>query len=116
MYICGVMNDYITPDIYEKSDNDIVVDLGRRFRNYRVALRLTQKEVAEQAGVSVMTVVRFEKGETTAIRLDNLIALVRAIQTLEGIAEAIPDVPTSLYSRSTADATNKRAKKRRDEK
>ena len=47
---------------------------------------------------------------------DNFIALVRAIQTLEGIAETIPDVPTSLYSHSTADATNKRVKKRRDEK
>lgn len=41
MYVCVIVEDFIAPDIYEKSDNDIVLDLGRRFRNYRVVLRLT---------------------------------------------------------------------------
>ena len=72
MYVCVIVEDFIAPDIYEKSDNDIVLDLGRRFRNYRVALRLTQKEVAEQAGVSLMMVARFEKETAiTGHRPDN---------------------------------------------
>lgn len=50
-------------DLYERSDNSIASELGARFRSYRTALRLTQKEVAQQSGVNVMTVVRFEKGE-----------------------------------------------------
>ena len=39
------MDQYIDNDLYERSNNDIIVDLGARFKNYRMALRLTQKEV-----------------------------------------------------------------------
>ena len=57
------MNGLDITDLYERSDNSIASELGARFRSYRTALRLTQKEVAQQSGVNVMTVVRFEKGE-----------------------------------------------------
>lgn len=111
------MTNFSLMDIYEKSNNDIVVLLGQRFRDYRIALRLTQKEVSDQTGVSVMTIVRFERGEGSAIRLDNFVALMRAIQKLEGIAEFIPDMPTSLYDRPSVDSNVKRrVKKRKDEK
>lgn len=80
------MDQYIDNDLYERSNNDIIVDLGARFKNYRMALRLTQKEVSRQSGVSVMTIVRFERGECTAMRLDNFVALMRAIQKLDGIS------------------------------
>lgn len=117
MYICGVMDNFALIDIYEKSNNDIVVELGRRFRDYRIALRMTQKDIAEQTGVSVMTVLRFEKGEGATIRMDNFIALMRAIQRLEGIAESIPDIPSSLYNYSaSSEKPNQRVKKRRNEK
>lgn len=109
------MNTFLFNDIYEKSNNDIVVELGRKFRDYRIALRQTQKDVAEQAGVSVMTIVRFERGEGSAIRMDNFVALMRAIQKLEAISEAIPDVPASLYDPQPAEV-KRRVKKRRDEK
>ena len=98
-------------DLYEQSNNDIVVELGRRFRDYRIALRMTQKEIAQQSGLSVMTIVRFERGEGATIRFDNFIALMRAIQKLEGIAECIPDVPENLYESSVKKA-GQRVKKR----
>lgn len=110
------MNNILLTDIYGKSNNDIVVQLGQRFRDYRIALRLTQKEISEQTGVSVMTIVRFEKGEGSAIRLDNFVALMRAIQKLEVISEAIPDIPASLYDRQVAYNVKRRVKKRKDEK
>lgn len=111
------MNSLVLLDLYERSNNDIAVDLGRRFKDYRIALRLTQKEVAEQSGVSIMTIVRFEKGEACSIRLDNLIALMRAIQRLEGIAESIPEVQRSLYDVvKEPGATYKRVRRRRNEK
>lgn len=97
-------------DLYEKSNNDIVIELGQRFRDYRIALRMTQKEIAEQCGISVMTVVRFERGDNTAIRLDNFIALMRSIQRLENIAECLPDMPVSLYD-THAEKTNQRIRK-----
>ena len=108
-----MINELYREDLYSRSNNDIVVDLGRRFRDYRIALRLTQKEVAFQSGVSVMSIVRFEKGD--GIRLDNLVALMRAIEKLEDIAEFIPEMPSSLYDLPVRKVTQ-RVKKRRNER
>ncbi len=110
-----MINEINRLDLYERSDNDIMIDLGKRFRDYRIALRMTQKEIACQSGVSVMTIVRFERGEGATIRLDNFIALMRSIQLLEGILECIPDMPTSLYETANK-RQSQRVKKRRNEK
>lgn len=100
MYICIMVNDELLQDTYAFSNGELAAQVGERFRDYRTALRLTQKQVALQSGVSVMTIVRFEKGQGNSIRLDNLIALLRAIQRLDDITTLIPDVPMSLYSKS----------------
>ena len=60
-----------------------------------------------------MTIVRFEKGD--GIRLDNLVALMRAIEKLEDIAEFIPEMPSSLYDLPVRKVTQ-RVKKRRNER
>lgn len=110
-----MINELNRLDLYERSNNDIVVDLGRRFRDYRIALRMTQQEIASQSGISVMTIVRFEKGEGSTIRFDNFVALMRAIQRLEGISNCIPDMPENLYDISFR-KRSQRVKKRSDEK
>lgn len=86
-------------DIYEWSNGDIAARIGARFRDYRTALGLSQKQVAVQSGVSVMTIVRFERGQGNSIRLDNLIALLRAVQRLDDVADLIPEMPQSLYAK-----------------
>ena len=111
------MINFLDQDLYEKSNNDIIVELGRKFRNYRVALRLTQKEIAEQTGMSVMTIVRFERGEGSSIRLDNFIALLRAVQKLEMVYELIPNMPNSLYDApANTYKANRRVRRRSNEK
>lgn len=111
------MNEYFDTELYERSNNDIIVSLGARFRDYRMALRLTQKEISEQSGVSVMTIVRFERGESASIRLDNFVALMRSIQKLEWIAEIIPSIQTSLYDAQVGKkGSNGRVRKRRNER
>ena len=111
------MNEYFDTELYERSNNDIIVSLGARFRDYRMALRLTQKEISEQSGVSVMTIVRFERGESASIRLDNFVALMRSIQKLEWIAEIIPSIQSSLYDAQVGKkGSNGRVRKRRNER
>lgn len=111
------MNEYFDPNLYERSNNDIIVSLGARFRDYRMALRLTQKEISEQSGVSVMTIVRFERGESTSIRLDNFVALMRSIQKLEWIAEVIPSIQPSLYDVQVGKkGSSGRVRKRKNER
>lgn len=111
------MNNLDISDLYERSDSDIVSKLGARFRDYRIALRMTQKDVAEQSGISVMTIVRFENGEGGSIRLDTFVSLLRAIQKLEGIAESIPEIPVSLYDERAARRKQKqRVRRKKDER
>ena len=99
MYICGMRENEQIQDTYEYSNGELAALLGERFRNYRNSLGLSQTEVALNSGVSVMTIVRFEKGQGNSIRLDNLIALFRAIQRLDDIMELVPDMPESLYAK-----------------
>ena len=99
MYIC-IMGDFEQiQDTYEYSNGELAAQLGERFRDYRSALGLSQKQVALQSGVSVMTIVRFERGQGNSIRLDNLIALLRAIQRLDDITGVVPEMPQSLYAK-----------------
>ena len=99
MYICNMRENEQIQDTYEYSNGELAALLGERFRNYRNTLGLSQKDVAINSGVSVMTIVRFERGQGNSIRLDNLIALFRAIQRLDDIMELVPDMPDSLYAK-----------------
>ena len=101
MYICAMRETEQIQDTYEYSNGELAAQLGDRFRNYRNSLGLSQKEIALNSGVSVMTIVRFEKGQGSSIRLDNLIALFRAIQRLDDIMELVPDMPESLYTKKS---------------
>ena len=111
------MNNLDLTELYGRSNNDIIVELGRRFRAYRIALRMTQKDIAVGGGGAGGAIVRFENGNGCSIRIDNFVALMRSIQRLESIAEIIPDIPASLYDIQTADnRVKRRVKRRRDEK
>ncbi|MBP5675788.1 MAG: helix-turn-helix transcriptional regulator [Bacteroidales bacterium] len=113
MYICH-MNAFDTEDLYAESNHDIVGLLGKEFRSYRLALRLTQKEVAERAGISVMTLVRFESGESSSLSLVNYLSLLRVIRKLETIMDTIPEMPDSLYVRRKK-AAPQRVRRRKNE-
>lgn len=51
-YICNMITEY---GIDAKSNAEIISELGGRFKEYRLFCDLTQKEVAEKAGVSIFT-------------------------------------------------------------
>lgn len=107
------MNSIEQQDLYGKSNYEIVAALGSRFRSYRIALRLTQKEVAQQAGVSVLTLARFEHGNASAIGLSHFVGLMRAVGQLEAIAASVPEIPDSLYEKHVI---SQRVRRRKYEK
>ena len=47
-------------DYSDYSAPELVRMLGSRFNDYRLRANMTQKEVAEMAGLSVLSVYRFE--------------------------------------------------------
>lgn len=80
------------------SDAEILQMLGLRFKQYRVALGLTQAELSAKAGVSVMTIHKFETGTALNVTATTLISLMRYTGLIENLDTLIPEVPESPYS------------------
>ena len=86
------MNDY-----YEYSIPELIKMLGARFKDYRLRSNMTQKDVAEQSGVSVNTITKFENGTTGSMSLNTFLLLMKAIGCIEGMDEMLPELPESAY-------------------
>ena len=86
-------------DIYQYSTPEIIQILGQRERAYRILLGLTQKELAERAGISVPTLQAFENGTNKDISFSSLLRILRSINQLEGADAILPDIPESPYLR-----------------
>ena len=65
---------------------EIMEELCRRIKQYRIAYPMTQEELSEKSMVSLSTIKRFEKGED--ISALKLIMLLKAID-LEGNLEIL---------------------------
>ena len=77
---------------------EIIVELGRRFKEYRLPYRPTQKEAAEKAGVSLITLRQFENGKAYNINIGNFLALLRVVDCLEQMDDLLPQIPVSAYT------------------
>lgn len=76
---------------------DIIRNLGERFRDYRMRLRLTRKEVSEKASIGMTTLYKFETGNMTDISFGAIIRLLRAIGMVENWEQLLPELPESPY-------------------
>ncbi|MFZ4536113.1 helix-turn-helix domain-containing protein [Propionivibrio sp.] len=56
-----------------------IIELGQTFRAARIERRLTQQDVAKQAGVSVPTVSRFERGDLLEMGVVKLLTLFNLV-------------------------------------
>jgi len=76
------------------SDQAILSELGKRTARRRIAMRLSQADLAEQAGVGKRTVERIEAGEsaqaTTLVRLFRVLDLLPALDALLPAESARP--------------------------
>lgn len=71
------------------SDAIILVEIGQRLSQQRIALGLTQADLAEQAGVSKRTVERVESGAST--QLATMIRIMRVLNLLDTLNQSIPE-------------------------
>ena len=84
-------------DYYEYSIPELVQLLGARFKDYRMRSRMTQKDVAEKAGVSVLTIYRFENGTVNNISLGTFLLLLKSVGSINDLDELMPEQPESPY-------------------
>lgn len=92
---------------------DVVRNLGMRFRDYRLRLRMTRKEVSEAASVGLTTLYKFESGNMTDISFSTLLRLLKAIGLVENWDMLLPELPESPYLYDNNERKMQRVRKRK---
>jgi transcriptional regulator with XRE-family HTH domain len=83
-----------TPQIHRGlTDPQVQAVLGGRLRAYREAAGLTQMELAERAGLTVLTIHKAEQGANFTAR--TLLRILRALGRLEQLDAFLPPVQES---------------------
>ena len=77
---------------------DVIRNLGMRFRDFRLRLRMTRKEVSEAAAIGMTTLYRFESGNMTDISFSTLYRLLRVIGLATSWESLMPELPESPYT------------------
>ena len=84
-------------DLYEYSTPELVRLLGSRFKDYRMRCNLTQKEVAEQSGIGLTTIHKFENGTAGNLSLSTFVLLLRVVCQVNALDDVLPELPESPY-------------------
>lgn len=84
--LCMSNTDYVT-------NQDIMLLLAKRIKEYRLAARMSQKEMAEKSGVSLATISHFEQGVNQNMTLNNFISLLRIVGMEQRVSDLLPELP-----------------------
>lgn len=77
--------------------SEVIRNLGLRFRDYRMRLRMTRKEVSQAASIGMTTLYKFESGNMTDISFSTLLRLMRVIGLAGNWEALLPELPESPY-------------------
>ena len=66
-----------------ESNDYILKELGKRIQDIRISVAITQRELAERAGVSPSTMERIENGEN--VKIENILNVMRALSLLNNL-------------------------------
>ena len=70
------------------SDDAVLRELGDRLSRYRLNRNQTQASLAEEAGVSLRTVIRMEQGES--VQVANWLRILRGLDLLDNLEALVP--------------------------
>ena len=75
------------------TNQDYIMLLSQRLKEYRLAARISQKEMSEKSGVSLTTISHLEQGVNQNITLNNFISLLRTIGMEQRLNDLLPELP-----------------------
>ena len=75
------------------SNQDYISLLCKRIKEYRLASRMSQKDMAMRSGVSLATICHIEQGKSNNITLNNFISLLRCIGMENRLNDLLPELP-----------------------
>lgn len=98
--------------IMDKHENifEKIVVLGLRFKEYRKALGLSQRDLHKKTGVALSTISLFENGKGHGLSLSHFYLLMDALDLEMDPNEIIPDIFRGDLSKQW-EKQNKRSKK-----
>ena len=94
-------------------DESVLSELGRRVTAIRLAQNLSQRQLAERAGLGVRTVQRLEQG-AAATQLSGFVRVCRALGLMDRLDQILAEPPPSpldqlrLQARKRRRATGRR--------
>ena len=75
------------------TNQEFITLLSQRLKEYRLAARISQKEMAERSGVSLTTISHLEQGVNRNITLNNFISLLRVVGMEQRLNDLLPELP-----------------------
>lgn len=90
-----------------ETNNEIIVEIGKRLKARRISLNMTQKDLAIESGVSNRTISGFENGEN--ISLDNMLSILRVLRLLQDINLLFPEKKVNPFDMLNLGHSKKRA-------
>ncbi len=79
------------------SATTLVRRIGKRFMDLRILAKMTQRDVAEKAGLTIPTIQRFENGIATNINLSTFLLLMKSVGGMNLLDDLLSDEPDNLY-------------------
>lgn len=73
---------------------DTIALFGQRFKTYRKALHVSQRQLHEKTGVSLFTISSFENGKGQGLSLSHLLSLLNALEIGNTFMDLVPDIPS----------------------
>jgi len=70
------------------TDNNILLELGKRLKQARINRNSTREELSVESGVSTRTIQNIENGKSASMK--NIISILRALKLLDQLDNFIP--------------------------
>jgi transcriptional regulator with XRE-family HTH domain len=94
------------------SNADVVTEIGIRLKKERINKKLTQRQLAGNAGISLFTVSQIEKGNSVSVNM--LVAVMRVLRLLPNLELLLPEQqisPVALLKQVRKETQRVRPKK-----
>ena len=104
---------YIMKLTYYSPTQEILTEIGKRLKVMRISKTVSQKELAEETGLSIRTISNLESGKD--VSLSTLIEVLRGLNQLPSLEMLIPDQsvrPSQLMEYGSADFSKKRVSRK----
>ena len=98
--------------MFEVTDtvDEVLKGIGVRLCEHRLAIRMTQEELAQRAGISKRTLERMEKAESDP-RLSAFISVCQVLSLVSGFKSLMPEVELGPLALSEGRRLPKRVRK-----